>query len=1001
MKINTCNSLKFKTELVEIKYDLLVLDEKVSLLAPFYYLNSPDDIQDNIYKAGLLRSFLEGKARVEGYLPWEVHLFFICSGGSYEKFYETIHTLNINTKVLDLIGVSCVKYSNDFKKYISGKENSLSKNEIMEFERFFSPLLFNLRKAQGKEYKDRRNEWSGIVRDKLKKVTESKEDEDDEAILFTVPQMVKDAVKKDLGDFINTLTPEKSEKEGKNEGQSEILKKIDNVKISGFRRLRGVDLQLDNYNILYGPNGTGKTSILESLELGLTGDISRLIEIDKKIKKREKEQILNLEEGGFVTICFQQGKEDKDYCKDKQLPIQIDYEKPFCTTDDFKGFCLSQEGIRSFIVAQDKERAELLLQMVGIISEDLDEVFTKVYEDIKNNIAKKFKVFNDNKTIIKTQKDLSIRLLENLERIIDPEYKRIYKDKDKRRSLVKLTIDIGFAAEGPGFQVKEQIDSLFGKTQQICDVADVIVDSLKIGKQVEERRFELLKKYDKEIRELKGSIQRSKYDFSLILQEFKYLMRIIDQKHKKAPEDKELKELENIINIKKREVDTYVRLLDTVKAYTEAYRVFKDAVNLINKARDKIDLVKEEHRSIDHKDFNIEFLNKYNHYKEKLEKHAKELDLPHVLDLSDINEKAFNELLSLSNSLEKEKDTTKKELTAIEPLLKTKPFDNKELEEKVKEVLEKLKFWLKIEGVSVRDAKYLYNSQRIDKLETLFDEIDRLPPGVIMNVDEDGLGQLLTHYYDLPNNNNRYNAGICYWLYKWKLLHVKQSEIKQSFQDALNIIITGEVEQVFREILWALTAECWTYPMPKFILKNHGIFSLEANNLDTSNSAKGNMSLKAIYNTAEQNLVCLAWFFTFYLYSCSKKSKVIILDDPFQSLDDVNLNNFVRNLDRVLQFIDVEQLVLSIHQHEVARYLFDLQGVNSPFDMKDEAEDDKKCGVDSAKLNDKVNYINLWRKNREESNIKKYSRKKRQKLQIDMLEKDYIEVLVKSITSKK
>ncbi|MCB9805803.1 AAA family ATPase [Candidatus Nomurabacteria bacterium] len=53
--------------------------------------------------------------------------------------------------------------------------------------------------------------------------------------------------------------------------------KIDKIRIEEFRGVRELDITLSRNNfVVCGPNGTGKSGIVDAIEFGLTGDISRL-----------------------------------------------------------------------------------------------------------------------------------------------------------------------------------------------------------------------------------------------------------------------------------------------------------------------------------------------------------------------------------------------------------------------------------------------------------------------------------------------------------------------------------------------------------------------------------------------------------------------------------------------------------------------------------------------------------------------------------------------------
>src|SRR3989344_9608838 len=53
--------------------------------------------------------------------------------------------------------------------------------------------------------------------------------------------------------------------------------KVEKIQIEEFRGIRNLTLELDSKNYaICGPNGTGKSGVVDALEFALTGNISRL-----------------------------------------------------------------------------------------------------------------------------------------------------------------------------------------------------------------------------------------------------------------------------------------------------------------------------------------------------------------------------------------------------------------------------------------------------------------------------------------------------------------------------------------------------------------------------------------------------------------------------------------------------------------------------------------------------------------------------------------------------
>jgi hypothetical protein len=481
--------------------------------------------------------------------------------------------------------------------------------------------------------------------------------------------------------------------------------------------------------------------------------------------------------------------------------------------------------------------------------------------------------------------------------------------------------------------------------------------------------------------ELRGIIIKIIQPLLQILQDIKTTEVVIERYQVVQPKDFNQEELKQKIKKKKDEFELLQRLYEAVHDYIKAFDAYANVVRALDKARVSLDTSRNDKQRVDQLDLDIDSLQRLKQHWDQLNKYINDINFPQLIAIDDVGNKAYNELVKLHDRLKKEKEELNHEISAYESQLK-KPLSNQdEIDAKINNFFEKLNGWLKIEGRTLEYAKGMLT--RLVDLRGLLTQLNELPSKVL-NVDLEEFKELIRHYYDLPQNNDEETPGSLYWLFRWKLLHDKEIAADDAFKGALNKILSEEVAQVFREILWTLTAVGWTYPVPsiKFGTGRRGGVELKTNIPGYSQSS----FLDVIYNTAEQNLVCLAWFFTVYLYLGRTNSKVIILDDPFQSLDDINLNTFVRNFDRILHYIGVEQVILSLHQLDVARYLFEFQA--SDVHVLNEGENSKQ----------KVAKLTLWRENQSKSTIKlPFCNIRRQELKLDALKRYFKFIPKKSI----
>lgn len=77
--------------------------------------------------------------------------------------------------------------------------------------------------------------------------------------------------------------------------------KISKIEVSNFKAFKNISLDLDNLSLvtLDGPNGFGKTSIFDAIELLLTGQIKRISNLFSKVMTKNKK---NYEDNLFWNI---------------------------------------------------------------------------------------------------------------------------------------------------------------------------------------------------------------------------------------------------------------------------------------------------------------------------------------------------------------------------------------------------------------------------------------------------------------------------------------------------------------------------------------------------------------------------------------------------------------------------------------------------------------------------------------------------------------------------
>lgn len=197
--------------------------------------------------------------------------------------------------------------------------------------------------------------------------------------------------------------------------------KINEVKIKSFRGIgnEAINVKLADSNLvlIYAPNGFGKTSIIDGIEWGLTGNISHLEEIKNVDKQRFKKcQMINFfskdngnSNSAIVELSFSNGEklirknkltETGDFDKGSVENIDI-LESLVAKKEDGISFIdnfyhthmLGQDTINSFLCSEKSGTREgKLLKIIGI--ETFDKITESIARDgaslqtLKNNIKK-------------------------------------------------------------------------------------------------------------------------------------------------------------------------------------------------------------------------------------------------------------------------------------------------------------------------------------------------------------------------------------------------------------------------------------------------------------------------------------------------------------------------------------------------------------------------------------------------------------------------------------
>ncbi|HHW18390.1 MAG TPA: AAA family ATPase [Firmicutes bacterium] len=330
-------------------------------------------------------------AQALGKLPFDWHVFMV-SGRS--DLGEVISQVTSHYKSVPF-GVSLLyapdpnkvqglsKTLQDYQQFLQNPGGDLPKSqEFLEVVKFFAPLLPYSRSHLLKISDPLASLEPLLLKEIQQKLSDLLENE-----AAGWPQHKKEGILKRL---LSTLPNIKSTQ------VTDKLLQVQTLAIQHFRALRlDGPIPLSKYSFITGGNGTGKTSVIEAIEFGLTGKISRFQEARGNKTEQEialRNILVSWERPIEGTVTYLLGS-DSGTCElpateetaERTKVVHSCLSKPTnLLPETFSRIALTQDRALEVLKISDEDRYRRILDLIGIDTKSIADAFEQAQARIND-----------------------------------------------------------------------------------------------------------------------------------------------------------------------------------------------------------------------------------------------------------------------------------------------------------------------------------------------------------------------------------------------------------------------------------------------------------------------------------------------------------------------------------------------------------------------------------------------------------------------------------------
>ncbi|BCV26002.1 AAA family ATPase [Gelria sp. Kuro-4] len=818
--------------------------------------------------------------------PWLVCLFAVVPGPKEEQAF----TRALNGFVFEpynpllRIGVSLITAD--------------EARDLQALGRFLAPLLLTTRKLTQRDPSQLRTAYGQKLLEKLEACLEETPAEDSadpvsyekpapairRRIVTEIAQRLADAVK-----GLEVKPPRAS---------------LTTIKeIEGLQHFRRFDapraLHFKKKNLVFGLNGSGKTSLVQVLELGLTGQV-------REVRNQEavRSFLSNKEPAAIIKMVL--ADEPGSTVEHRLLS-----SPPLLTPDAFATFCLRQTDYQCFVQCKPEERSEFLARALGMpvdeLFERLNEMLGEVrriarneYPDMKKdpgwNYERSFQTVLQSKLAGVVRRDDFNKTWEFFQKV--------------HQSLRSLLSTYPTLCEDAYESVRDLASKVARWSQQCNEILDMLAAGPVPQSRLEEAASFLTRARERAAAAL-AAVQDMLHDLEAPIRA--YLASETDRlKAEEVPAGEALADKEALLQRVQYALSS-VRTLEPVQEAT------RSAAASLDTWWSKLQSFLASESPVEDKgEFPVGVYSKIVEIRAFAQAlAARTAWAEHVKALRELEAYlADPALVTGASQLEQKRRDLATQVAQLQGAVRGSQGPDHQPRRN-------LAVALRAHGMEVPEA--LLNATSVRALQSYLTALSSLAAVLTTLWDQaawEKVAGTILHFYDYPDVASHVRAGAYYYFTYLDVLEQEQKDMREAVSAWLKEVVEEELEKSFLEFLYLLTSFSWGFLYPTMTPDIDG-----KNRVSLGFSFHEKINASDILNQAEKSLAGLSWFLMAYLLAGREYSSVLILDDPFQHLDETNASSFMRALDLMDRVFNVGQIIVTLHERDIYDSLLRLWAV--------------------------------------------------------------------------